>query len=128
MGGADADRPAGAPHLPRAPPPSHPPLSPCSSDDDLAAALEAELAGSGSGSPSADGSRGGGAGAGAGAAPGPAKRARLSNGDGDGAAAAAVAGGPSPICPPHPASMGGICVRCGAAVPVEEVEAGVALR
>lgn len=124
MGGADADRPAGAPHLPRAPPLSHPPLSPCSSDDDLAAALEAELAGSGSGSPGADGSRGGGAGAGE--APGPAKRARLS--DGDGAAAAAAGGGPSPICPPHPASMGGICVRCGAAVPVGEVEAGVALR
>ncbi|KFM26529.1 RNA polymerase II C-terminal domain phosphatase-like 4 [Auxenochlorella protothecoides] len=35
---------------------------------------------------------------------------------------------PSPICPPHPGYMGGLCIRCGGLRPEGEEGAGVALR
>ena len=128
-GAADAAD-AGAAGAAGARPPHHPPGSPhpSSSGDDLADELEAELGRASSGEagcapPDAANA------APAGARPRPpppppTKRARVSGGGGGGAPAP----GTSTVCPPHPASMGGICVRCGAAVPQDEVEGGVALR
>ena len=53
-----------------------------------------------------------------------AKRARTEGGGGGPPGGAA----PASICPPHPASIGGMCALCGASVPQEEAEGSVAFR
>lgn len=112
----DTGPPASA--TPPSSPPAHSSPSAASSGDELAGELEAELgrATPASGDAFDDGRRGG------------AETTKKRGREEEGAQPKQPPAGPPAVCPPHPGSMGGICVRCGRPVPADEVEGSVALR